>query len=168
MIELQWNGRIYRWFQGTYRSTEVQSRWCIVPQFYVTDHLSTSAHSVASDYGRRWNRYWTTKITALRENSNYFRAELSKLGLHVVGNADSPIIPVMIYFPAKIAAFSRECLKRGLAVVVVGFPATDLIKSRSRFCISSGHTRQDLQEAIRIITEVADILSLRYEHRILG
>lgn len=108
------------------------------------------------------------KITALRENSNDFRAELSKLGLHVVGNEDSPIIPVMIYFPAKIAAFSRECLKRGLAVVVVGFPATDLIKSRSRFCISSGHTRQDLQEAIRIITEVADILSLRYEHRILG
>jgi len=39
----------------------------------------------------------------------------------------------MLYHPAKIPAFSRECLKRKLAVH--RFPATPLIKSRVRFCI---------------------------------
>lgn len=62
------------------------------------------------------------KIARLRENSNYFRDEMHRIGFHVVGHYDSPIVPVMIYFPCKIAAFSRECLKRGLAIVVVGFP----------------------------------------------
>ena len=46
------------------------------------------------------------------------------------------VMPVLLYNPTKIAAFSRECLKRGLAVVTVGFPATPLIESRARFCIS--------------------------------
>ena len=35
-------------------------------------------------------------------------------------------------------AFSRECLQRGLATVVVGFPA---IESRARFCLSASHTK---------------------------
>merc|ERR1711871_1796011 len=72
------------------------------------------------------------------------RTEMKKIGMHVYGDYDSPIIPCLIYFPAKIAAFSRECLKRGLAVVVVGFPATSVILSRVRFCISAGHSRAAL------------------------
>lgn len=59
----------------------------------------------------------------------------------VFGDWDSPVVPMMLYNPAKIAAFSRECYKRGLAVVVVGFPATSLIESRTRFCVSAGHTK---------------------------
>ena len=59
------------------------------------------------------------------------------MGLHVYGDFDSPIIPVLIYMPAKVAAFSRECLKRGVAIVVVGFPATSVILSRARSEFSS-------------------------------
>ena len=58
------------------------------------------------------------KLDALRDNSNYFRMRLTDMGLHVLGNYDSPIMPVMLYNPTKIAAFSREGLKRGLAVVL--------------------------------------------------
>ena len=109
-----------------------------------------------------------TKLKALRENSNYFRSEMKRIGLHVYGDMDSPIIPVMLYFPAKIAAFSRECLKRGLAVVVVGFPATSVILSRARFCISAAHTRDDLEDAVRKIDEVAQLLCLKYQNSALG
>ncbi len=35
-------------------------------------------------------------------------------------------------------------LKRGCAVVTVGFPATALTDSRVRFCISAGHTKEML------------------------
>jgi len=102
------------------------------------------------------------KIQALRDNSNYFRMKLQDMGLQVLGHFDSPIMPVMLYNPTKIAAFSRECLKRGLAVVVVGFPAVPILTSRARFCISAGHTREQLDNALKEIDEVADKLKLRY------
>ena len=53
-------------------------------------------------------------------------------------------------------AFSRECLKYGLATVVVGFPATPIIESRARICLSAAHTKEDLLE----VSAHADILVL--------
>lgn len=102
------------------------------------------------------------KLQALRDNSNYFRMRLREMGLQVLGHYDSPVMPVMLYHPAKIAAFSRECLKRGVAVVVVGFPAVPLLESRARFCISAGHSREMLDQALKEIEEVADTLKIRY------
>lgn len=108
------------------------------------------------------------KLRALQENSNYFRHEMNRLGLHVYGHEDSPIIPVLIYQPAKVAAFSRECLKRGVAVVVVGFPATSVVLSRARFCISAGHTKADLDMAVKVIDEVTSLIGMKYCNSDLG
>jgi len=49
------------------------------------------------------------------------------------------------------SAFSRECIKRGLATVVVGFPATPIIESRARFCLSAAHTKQMLDHVSIIL-----------------
>jgi len=108
------------------------------------------------------------KIARLRQNSNYFRDEMKRIGFHVLGDYDSPIVPVMIYLPSKIAAFSRECIERGLGIVVVGFPATPVILSRARFCISAGHTMEDLKKAVVILEEVATRLQLKYSNNALG
>jgi 7-keto-8-aminopelargonate synthetase-like enzyme len=54
-------------------------------------------------------------------------------------------------------------LKRGIAVVVVGYPATPIISSRARFCLSSAHTREDLDKAIRDISEVGDLLLIKFK-----
>lgn len=109
-----------------------------------------------------------TKLRQLRENANYFRGKLERMGVEIIGDADSPIIPLMLYNPTKISAFSRECLKRGLAVVVVGFPATPLLLSRTRFCVSAGHTKADLDLAAEKVKEVVDTLNLRYSNSIMG
>merc|ERR1712000_64324 len=95
------------------------------------------------------------KLKRLRDNANMFRAGLVRMGCRVLSDADSPVIPVMLYNPSKMPAFSRECQARGLAVVVVGFPATPLIKSRVRFCISAAHTTDDLNAALAILDEVS-------------
>jgi serine palmitoyltransferase len=108
------------------------------------------------------------KLDDLRNNSNYFRKGLVNMGLQVLGDADSPVMPVLLYNPTKIGAFSRECLKRGLAVVCVGFPATPLIESRARFCISAGHTKENLDYALEQIDEIADLLKLKYDANWLG
>ena len=40
--------------------------------------------------------------------------------------------------------FGREMMKRNVALVVVGFPATNIVESRVRVCISAAHTREML------------------------
>ena len=108
-----------------------------------------------------------TKLRSLRDNANYFRKRLQDMGCHVLGDYDSPVVPTMLYNPAKIPAFSRECYERGIAVVVVGFPASPLLLSRTRFCISAAHTRKDLDWALQRIEEVCDKVGLRYQKALL-
>ena len=44
----------------------------------------------------------------------------------------------------SFSAFSRELLKRNIAVVIVGFPATSIIEARARICLSASHSREML------------------------
>lgn len=53
-----------------------------------------------------------------------------------------PSLCLMI--PLLFRAFGREMLKRNIGTVVVGFPATPIIESRARFCVSAAHTREML------------------------
>ncbi|KAF3651957.1 Long chain base biosynthesis protein 2a [Capsicum annuum] len=94
------------------------------------------------------------KIARLRENSNFFRSELQKMGFDVLGDYDSPVMPIMLYNIAKLPAFSRECLKQNVAVVVVAFPATPLLLARARICISAAHSREDLIKALENMCSV--------------
>ncbi|KAJ1496533.1 serine palmitoyltransferase, long chain base subunit [Coelomomyces lativittatus] len=71
------------------------------------------------------------RIQQLHWNAHYFRSELIKKGFIVYGHV-SPVIPMLIFHPTKLAYFSRACLEKGIAVVVVGAPATPLILSREK------------------------------------
>jgi len=102
------------------------------------------------------------RLARLHENSNFFRKSLTKLGFHIIGDDDSPIVPLMVYHPAKMPSMGRELLNRGITIVVVGFPVTPLLLSRIRFCISANHTRQDLEWAIDQISELGDYSLLKY------
>jgi serine palmitoyltransferase len=72
------------------------------------------------------------------------------MGFIVYGNQNSPVVPMLLYHPARVVRFNREMLRRGIAVVTVGFPATKLLDARVRFCISAAHTRQML-DVVRLI-----------------
>lgn len=97
----------------------------------------------------------------MAENSLHFAARLRALGFIVYGDHGSPVIPLLLFNPAKIPAFSRELLKRGIAVCVVGYPATPIITSRARFCLSASHTKEDIDRAVETISEVGDLLLLK-------
>ncbi|KAK4719593.1 hypothetical protein R3W88_017931 [Solanum pinnatisectum] len=102
------------------------------------------------------------KLAQIRENSNFFRSELQQMGFEVLGDNDSPVMPIMLYNPAKILAFSRECLKQKVAAVTVAFPATPLLLARARICISAAHSRDDLIKALEVISEVGDLVGIKY------
>lgn len=84
------------------------------------------------------------RIHQLADNTRYFRRKLVDMGFIVYGNDNSPVVPMLLYLPARVTRFNREMLRRGIAVVTVGFPATKLLEARVRFCISAAHTREML------------------------
>mmetsp|Transcript_4121 Transcript_4121/g.8913 ORF Transcript_4121/g.8913 Transcript_4121/m.8913 type:complete len:519 (-) Transcript_4121:251-1807(-) len=108
------------------------------------------------------------RLRAIRENANFFRHSLKKMGCSVLGDDDSPIIPMMLFHSTKIAAFSREAYDRNLAVVVVGAPAVPIYGGRVRFCISAAHTKEDLKMALKKIKEISKVLNLRYTQSMFG
>ena len=108
------------------------------------------------------------RLQRLAFNSRYLRLGLKRLGYIVYGHDDSPIIPVMLYNPAKMPAFSHEMLKRKISVVVVGYPATPLVSSRARFCISAAHTKDDLDRMLAACDEVGDLLQLKFSSGVAG
>lgn len=68
-----------------------------------------------------------------------------------------------------LRAFSRLLLKRGIGVVVVGFPATSITESRARFCLSAAHTREMLDKVYTCWTfYLPHILSLSNWRRSLS
>jgi serine palmitoyltransferase len=96
------------------------------------------------------------KLTSLIENSKYFREEVKKKGFEVLGDENTPVICLMIYHFSNLSYFSRECLKKGVAIVIVGYPATDIIGSRIRICMSSCHKKEDLKYALDVIDDIGD------------
>jgi serine palmitoyltransferase len=67
------------------------------------------------------------RLQRITFNSRYLRLGLKRLGFIAYGHDDSPVIPVILYHPGKLPAFSREMLKRGISVVMAG---VSLMKER--------------------------------------
>jgi serine palmitoyltransferase len=108
------------------------------------------------------------RLQRLAFNSRYLRLGLKRLGFIVYGHDDSPIIPVLLFNPAKMPAFSHEMLKRKISVVVVGYPATPLVSSRARFCVSAAHTKEDLDRLLTACDEIGNVLQLKFSTGIAG
>ncbi|XP_063296572.1 serine palmitoyltransferase 2 [Pelobates fuscus] len=125
----------------------------------VAEQIITSMKCIMGEDGTSLGQ---ERVRQLAENTRYFRRRLAEMGFIIYGNSDSPVVPLMLYMPAKIGAFGREMLKRNIGVVVVGFPATPIIESRARFCVSAAHTKEMLDLALREISEVGDLLQLKY------
>lgn len=80
------------------------------------DHLRTQSHSfsyatsmsppiaqqVVSVFAALVKKEGLERIGQLARNTKYFRRKLKQMGFIVYGNDDSPVVPMLIYFPGKI------------------------------------------------------------------
>ncbi|KAM0746045.1 PLP-dependent transferase [Meredithblackwellia eburnea MCA 4105] len=122
---------------------------------YVPSLASLPAHLMDGTQGR-------DRLRRLAFNCRYLSGGLRKLGFIVYGHRDSPIIPLLLYAPGKMAPFSRLMLERHkIIVVVVAYPATPLVSGRVRFCLSAAHTKDDLDQLLRACDDVGTILGLK-------
>lgn len=108
------------------------------------------------------------RLQRIAFNSRYLRLGLKRLGFITYGHDDSPIIPIVLYNPAKMPAFSHEMLRRKIAVVIVGYPATPLISSRARFCVSAAHNKDDMDRLLAACDEIGNVLQLKFSTGVAG
>ena len=92
-------------------------------------------------------------------NADYFRAELSKLGFDLLPG-EHPIVPIMLYDARVAQEFARRMLDKGVYVTGFCYPVVPMGKARIRTQISAGHTKDDLDFAVRCFGEVKKEMGL--------
>lgn len=104
------------------------------------------------------------RLRRLAFNARYLHRGLDKLGFITYGHPSSPIVPLLLFNPGKMCMFHRMMLRRKtpIIVVVVAYPATPLVTSRVRFCVSASHTKEDIDIVLRACDEVGDWLDLKH------
>ena len=104
-----------------------------------------------------------TESTALRdkvhENTRYFREQLGKIGFDVI-ESTHPIVPVMLYDPKIAQEFARRMLDKGVYVVGFCYPVVPKGKDRIRTQVSAGHTKEDLDFAVKCFKEVKEEMGI--------
>ncbi len=95
----------------------------------------------------------------VHENARYFRAGMEQLGFDLLPG-EHPIVPVMLYDPHTAQEFARRMLEKGVYVVGFCYPVVPKGRDRIRTQISAGHTKEDLDFAIRCFGEVKKEMGL--------
>ena len=94
------------------------------------------------------------RVTALRENSAWFRGALREAGLKPL-DGETPIVPIIVGETAAAIRMSEMLLEAGIFITGFGFPVVPHGTARLRCQVSAAHTRADLELAVRSIREVA-------------
>lgn len=106
----------------------------------------------------------STRLRRLAFNCRYLHSGLIKLGFITYGHSASPVVPLLLFNPGKMNMFHRMMKDRQtpVVVVVVAYPATPLVTSRVRFCVSASHTKEDIDTILRACDEIGDVLDLKH------
>ena len=98
-------------------------------------------------------------LAKLKENTAYFRQEITKLGLTVL-DGTHPIVPVMLGDATLASSMADLLLQKGIYVIGFSYPVVPKGKARIRTQISAAHTREDLDFAIKMFSEAKEELGL--------
>jgi glycine C-acetyltransferase len=88
----------------------------------------------------------------LWENADYFHAQLRDLGIDT-GRSTTYIMPIVIGQRERMYRLCHELRGRGLWVAPVDYPAVPLNRVCFRACVTAGHSRADLDEALNILED---------------
>ena len=98
-------------------------------------------------------------IERLKENTKYFRTEITKMGFDIL-KGDHPIIPIMVYDAELSQIFSKRLLEKGLYVIGFFYPVVPQKMARIRVQISSAHTRDQIDFALQAFKSVGKELNI--------
>ena len=94
----------------------------------------------------------TTLIDRLRDNTSFFRGEMTRLGFQLQPG-EHPIVPIMIGDAALAGRFAELMLAKGVYVIGFSYPVVPQGKARIRTQMSAALSRADLEFAISKFAE---------------
>ena len=95
----------------------------------------------------------------IKENTAYFRNSMKSLGFTIKGDMH-PITPVMLGEAKTAQEMSKKLLEEGLYAIGFFYPVVPKGAARIRLQITSEHTRQQLDQAIKIFDKVGKELKV--------
>ena len=89
----------------------------------------------------------------LRDNAEYFRAGLRRLGVDT-GDSTTHVVPIVVGADrALLYELGHAMLARGLFLAPVDYPSVPEDRVRFRASVTAAHTRDDLDEALTIVAD---------------
>jgi glycine C-acetyltransferase len=95
----------------------------------------------------------TELVDKLWSNTDYFKAEMVKLGFDT-GESVTPITPVILGEAPLAQEFSRRLYEAGVFGMAIGFPTVPAGKARIRVMISAAHEEDDLNQGLEAFARV--------------
>jgi glycine C-acetyltransferase len=99
------------------------------------------------------------RLDKLRENTEYFRAGMTKLTFDLISGHHS-IIPVMLYDASLAKTFADMMLKEGIYVIAFSYPVVPQNKARIRVQISAAHEKLQLDKTLAAFEKVGSSLGV--------
>ena len=90
----------------------------------------------------------STLIKKLEENTMYFRTKLMALKFDIIPSTH-PIVPIMLYDAQLAVEFAEKLLGHGVYVISFSFPVVPKEKARIRVQLSSAHSMEQLNKALK-------------------
>jgi len=98
-------------------------------------------------------------VKKLWDNADYLRAGLKKLGFDT-GTSITPIIPLMLGEAETAQNMSKKLFENGLFAKAIVYPTVPQGKARIRVMNSAGHSKEHLNEALKIFEKVGKELKV--------
>ena len=104
------------------------------------------------------------RIDRLWSNTHYFKQQLGQAGFDIGGvstpASETPITPILVGDGRRTMDFSRALFEQGLMATGIAFPTVPEGKARIRTIMTSEHTRQQIDQALEILTSTARKLGI--------
>lgn len=93
------------------------------------------------------------------DNANYFKEELQRIG-YDIGVSETPITPVIVGDEKLAQEFSQKLMEKGVYAKPIVYPTVPLGTGRIRNMPNASHTKEMIDDAIKIYEEVGKELSI--------
>jgi glycine C-acetyltransferase len=104
------------------------------------------------------------RIERLWDNTRYFKQQLEQAGFDIGGRttpaSETPIIPIILGDGRTTMEFSRALFEQGVMATGIAFPTVPEGKARVRTIMTSEHTREQLDQALDVLTVTAKRMQL--------
>jgi glycine C-acetyltransferase len=98
------------------------------------------------------------RIEQLWDNTRFWKKELDLLGFDTGGKttpaSETPITPIIIGDGKVAMEFSKELFNEGVLATGITFPTVPEGKARIRTIMTATHTKEELQQALEVLSKV--------------